>query len=263
MKHTEFHERAAARWADRRHRHHDRRGRVWTGLFLLTAGSLLLAHRAGVGLPPWLFSWPVLLIGIGLWVGARHSFKGFGWLLPVAIGAIGLADDLRADLNLRPYIWPLVLIGAGLIFIFRPKRPAYTGPDESDALPAGGGTTDTPEAPGMERSDVLDITAILGGVKKNVLSKQFRGGEVTAFMGGAEINLAQADFQGRIRLECTNVMGGTKLIIPPDWDVQSEIVAIFGGVDDKRPPAPVPAPNKVLFLEGTCVFGGVEIRSYY
>ena len=49
---------------------------------------------------------------------------------------------------------------------------------------------------------------------------------------------------------------------PPIWDVQSEMVAIFGGVDDKRQIKGVHLdPNKVLILDGTCIFGGIEIMN--
>ncbi|HZH94371.1 MAG TPA: LiaF domain-containing protein, partial [Flavisolibacter sp.] len=104
---------------------------------------------------------------------------------------------------------------------------------------------------------------VFGGIKKIVLSKNFKGGDLVNFMGGSEINLTQADFSGRIRIETTNVFGGTKLIVPPTWDVQSEVVAVFGGVDDKRQLIGTGVdPNKVLVIEGTCIFGGIEIRSF-
>ena len=95
------------------------------------------------------------------------------------------------------------------------------------------------------------------------MSKNFRGGEIVAVLGGAEINLAHADFDGVIRLEAVSVLGGTKLIVPPNWDVQSEMVAVFGGVEDKRVIRPeLIDPNKKLVLEGTCFLGGLEIRNY-
>src|SRR5690349_22431252 len=40
----------------------------------------------------------------------------------------------------------------------------------------------------------IDVTAVFGGIKKNVLSKNFKGGDITSFMGGSEIDLSQADF---------------------------------------------------------------------
>jgi predicted membrane protein len=82
-------------------------------------------------------------------------------------------------------------------------------------------------------------------------------------MGGSEIDLTQADFTGTITIDVTAVFGGTKLLVPPTWDVQNDISAVFGGVDDKRQLAGVPLDRtKVLVLEGSVVFGGIEIKSY-
>ncbi|RYY66940.1 MAG: hypothetical protein EOO12_02700 [Chitinophagaceae bacterium] len=243
-----------------------RAGRVWTGLFLLAIGGLLFARQAGVLFPHWLFTWPVLLIAIGLWIGVRHRFRGFGWLIPIAIGGLNLMGTFEDIRWVRPYVGPAILVLLGLLFIFKPRRRRFR--EEGGAPFGAGGPAEAPAVTDdltgtPDRSDRIDITAVFGGVKKNVLSKNFRGGDIVTFMGGAEVNLSQADFEQRITIDCTNVFGGTKLIIPPDWEVQSDIAAVFGGVDDKRPPSSNPTPGKVIFLDGTCLFGGVEIRSYY
>lgn len=272
MDKDEFQKRMEERWA-RRGPYRNEKGRVWGGLFMLVIGALLLAKAAGVAFPGWFFTWPVLLIGIGLFSGIRHRFRRIGWLIPVAIGGVFLADNLSTDITLRPYLWPLLLIGAGLFIIFRPKGRHCRrgrGPDDNDFSSQENTTT---EEAGLndtrdwqramtEGNDVIDATAVFGGVKKNVLTKTFKGGDVTTFMGGAEINLTQADFTGKVMIDCFNMFGGTKLIVPPDWEVQSNITAVFGGVDDKRPPSATAAHNKVLYLDGTCLFGGLEIRSY-
>jgi hypothetical protein len=42
------------------------------------------------------------------------------------------------------------------------------------------------------------------------------------------------------------------------------MVTIFGGLNDKRP-MPVQtgsADSKVIVLKGTCIFGGIDIKSY-
>jgi predicted membrane protein len=82
--------------------------------------------------------------------------------------------------------------------------------------------------------DYLDTVAVFGGVRKNVTSKDFKGGEVVCVLGGAEINLSQSIINGQASLELVNVLGGTKLIVPPHWEIKSEVVAIFGGIEDKR-----------------------------
>lgn len=95
------------------------------------------------------------------------------------------------------------------------------------------------------------------------MSKNFKGGDITNFMGGTEIDLTQADINGQIKIDATNIFGGTKLIVPPTWDVHSNVTCIFGGVDDKRQfNGEILNPDKVIHLDGTCLFGGIEIRSF-
>ena len=251
------------RFEHRMHRHH-RRGRVWTGLFLLLLGGLLLAREAGVAFPAWFFTWPMLLIGIGFFIGFKHGFRRGGWFVLVLIGTIFLYDKMDPDVNLRPYLWPVLFITMGLCFILRPRRRYWkseAGWSHDTATHHQTGASDN-SAP-ADRTDFIETTAIFGGIKKNVLSKNFKGGDIVNFMGGSEINLLQADFSGRVKIDVTNFMGGAKLIVPPDWDVQSEVVTIFGGIDDKRQvQAQNLQPDKVLVLDGTCFFGGIEIKSF-
>lgn len=114
-----------------------------------------------------------------------------------------------------------------------------------------------------EHAEYLDISAVLGGVKKIVVSKNFKGGEINCFMGGAEINLSQADIRQPVSLEVNNIFGGTKLVLPSDWYVKNDINAVFGGVEDKRNITnQMPDMSKSIRLRGNCVFGGIEISNY-
>ena len=112
--------------------------------------------------------------------------------------------------------------------------------------------------------DYLDTVSVFGGVKKNIVSKNFRGGEITTIMGGAEINLIQSDIHGTVILDVTQLFGGTKIIVPQQWKISAEMVALFGGIEDRRPvmPGAIPSDEKVLVIKGTSIFGGIDIRSY-
>jgi hypothetical protein len=105
---------------------------------------------------------------------------------------------------------------------------------------------------------------IFGGSKKVVISKDFRAGEIVTVFGGSEVNFSQADITGRAEIELVQVFGGAKLIIPPNWRLNTEeLVCIFGGLDDKRNPSMLSQDSqKVLVLKGTCIFGGIDIRSF-
>ena len=61
------------------------------------------------------------------------------------------------------------------------------------------------------------------------------------------------------------ITGGATLIIPSDWTVVSNVNAILGGIGDKRTKLgviPSSLPEKTLYLEGTAIMGGIEIKSY-
>ncbi len=242
--------------------------RAWFGIALIVGGGLLFARRMGAPIPHWLFSWEVLLIALGLLIGIKHRFRKSSWIVPVAVGGYFLSERLMPEWDLHLYMLPAFIILVGLVFLLRPKKKCrgrfgrFADKEQwkeqwREKRQRQYDSMANPDA------DYLDSVSFFGGVKKIILSKNFKGGEVTCFMGGAEIDLSQADIQQQIILDLTNVFGGTKLIVPPHWDVKSEVTAIFGGIDDKRP---VQSSNidreKVLILKGIAVFGGIDIRSY-
>ena len=222
-------------------------GRAFAGLIIVFVGTAFLLRQMGMPLPGWLFSWQMLLIVIGLFNGVRNSFRGIGWLILIVIGSVFLANDLVYDFAFHRYFWPILIIALGLYMIVRPKKKDnfWTGDMNSS-------------------EDFFDATAIMGGVKKNIISKNFRGGDVTSIFGGSEIILTQADINGTAVLDLTTIFGGAKIIVPSNWTVKSDdLTAILGGYDDKRAiiANASPDPNKVLVLKGLVMFGGIELKS--
>ena len=111
--------------------------------------------------------------------------------------------------------------------------------------------------------EFIDSTCVFSGAKRVVLSKNFKGGDITCFMGGAEVDLSQADIQGKAIIDATAVFGGIKLIVPSNWDVKIENHAAFGNVEDKRSMQTLNADSsKQLIIDGTAVFGGIEIKNF-
>jgi hypothetical protein len=261
-----------------------RNGQVYIGAFIIIAGMLLLFRRMGLPIPLWLTSWPMLLIGLGMIMGLKNGFKDISWLIPIVIGTIFLSHKFFPELRFGNLIWPIGLIAIGVIIItkgsgFRKKNAFFTDnaplPPKDD-FSSGFKRMDEPETKQDignisaqaqtftgSPDDEIDCVAIFGGVKRTVVSKNFRGGEIVAVFGGAEIDFSHADIQGVVKLEATNILGGTKLIVPPTWDVQSEMVAILGGVEDKRRIQPEMIDrNKRLVLMGTALLGGLEVKSF-
>lgn len=99
--------------------------RVITGLILVIAGAALLLRNVGFGIPGWLFSWPMILIAIGFFSGLKHNFRNRGSLVMMGIGGFFLASELLAFLHLGAFIWPTVIIGAGIYFMLRPEKTRW------------------------------------------------------------------------------------------------------------------------------------------
>ena len=174
-----------------------------------------------------------------------------------------MLEDLYPDLSMRHYLWPVLIIIVGVWLMIRPRGGRYRGDDE------GGQSTGNYDRSGIAAAstylsdDYIDSTSVFGGIKKVILSKDFKGGEVVSIMGGTEIDMTQADINGRVVLDVTQILGGTKLIIPAHWELKSELVSVFGGIEDKRAVlASNVNPEKVLILKGTSILGGIDIRSY-
>jgi len=245
----------------------------WIGIIFLIIGGVFILRYLGLGIPSWVFSWEIILIVVGLFIGVKEGFRGPAWVILVGIGSIFLLDDFFPDLDLNRLILPIVFIGIGVSLVFRPKR-RFIAEEEG----FGPGSPDLGNQPSQDyqlannegiytkdksSENVLEIVSIFANVRKVIMSKNFKGGETVCIFGGAEINLNNADFDKSVTIESVNVFGGTKMYVPNNWEIKSEVVAIFGGVEDKRRfPSITVVPDRTLILKGFCMFGGLEIKSF-
>jgi len=243
---------------------HRRDGRVIAGLFLLAVGAIFIMKEIHfVFFPGWLFSWPMILIAVGVYSGLKHQFRNLGWLIPIVIGCIFLFDEMDFGYDLHRFIVPAVIITVGLTLILRPRRNRNWISNGSSSLAnEKQNAYSTGPAPTYSPEDFFDSTAIFGSAKKVIISKNFKGGDITCFMGGCEIDLTQADMTQPAVIDLTFIFGGGKIIVPSDWQVNNNITPVFGGIEDKRKQPMSINPSKVLIIRGTCLFGGLEIKNY-
>ncbi len=258
-------------------------GKKIVGAAILLVGVALLVKQFNlIQFPSWLFSWPMILIVIGLASGVKHNFKKAGSFIMILIGGVFLAQEIYPDLNVENVTWPIILIGIGVWFIFGKgyNRKDYANrknkwrqnfdltydPAAAQSFDSQLPKNEEPVANENHRTtgdEYLDSVSVFGGNKKNILSKSFKGGEIVTIMGGCEINFSNADINGTVVLDVTQIFGGTKIIIPPTWDVVTEMSAIFGGIEDKRSLMQVlPDRSKILLIKGTSIFAGIDIRNY-
>lgn len=251
------------------------KNRQWTGVFLIIIGGLLIAQKLDADLPGWIFTWPMLLIGIGVLNGFQHNFRNPTWFILILIGGAFLIDEQFHDFRLREMLWPGVLILVGVMFVLRRRNDDFDkncwkrDMKRSIKQEWKQDWKDDWEKWNQKYSNVstdgeyIDSTNVFGGTKKVVLSKNFRGGDITCFFGGAEIDFSQADIQSPVILDVTMVFGGLKINVPGHWEIKNQVTPIFGGIEDKRTINNASRdPQKTLVITGTCIFAGIEIRNY-
>jgi len=247
-------------------------GRIWLALALVGIGATLFLQQMGLPLPEWLFNWQMLLIFLGIVIGFSNGFRGSGWIVLILVGGIFMLDDLIPGFSFHRFAWPLIIITVGILMLVRPhrhghwrmkdweekwKNKQYWRHRYNTSFPAS-----DPTQQNYSSEDFFDSTSVFGGVKKVVLSKHFVGGDITCFMGGCEVDLTQADFESRAVIDITQVFGGTKLIVPAHWKIATQVTAVFGSIEDKRQQPIDSNATKTLVIEGTSIFGGIEIRNY-
>ena len=265
-----------------------RNGKALAGIILLVVGVFLLVKEFDFFfLPHWLFSWPMWLIFWGLFVGAKSNFHKPSSFILILLGIVFLFTENIHDAG--RFIWPIAIIAFGLWMILRRHtrfdndywKKSYKGkgdwraepgvPRPGDPVvdyttaPADYAATDVPPISSYRPTgdEFLDTVSVFGGVKKTILSKDFKGGDVVNIFGGAELDFTQAEINGRVIIDITQIFGSTKIIVPSHWQVVSDIAAVFAGIDDKRMKSTASLNSeKILVLKGVSIFAGVDIRSY-
>jgi predicted membrane protein len=227
--------------------------RAILGIVLTIIGFLLLADNLGWmdhHLSHIIFSWPMLLILIGLLNIFKKNHTGFGIIL-ITIGVYFIVPKipyLDIPSNYDSLFWAFILVALGIVFIFRSKKETHF-------------------CSGTEKfsSDYIDEVNVFGGGEKKLTTNSFRGGKITSVFGGSNYDLLECKLaDGKNVLDMVNVFGGSKIIVPNDWKIHVEVVSIFGGFSDKRRMINLSNidNSKELYITGVAIFGGGEIKNF-
>jgi len=222
--------------------------RTLLGIIFVIVGAVLIARNFGwldYEFSRYLISWQMLLIVIGLFNLARKAYTA-----AVVLISVGLFFLIDFPDNFRENFWPFIFVLVGITFILQWRRTPNRHHDF-------GGEYAT------NSTDYIDETAIFGGRTLSVVSDSFKGGKITSIFGGSKINLLYSKPVPGCTIDVANIFGGTKIIVPEDWNVKIEVVPIFGGFDDKRSASVISRTNsgKVVVIKGTCIFGGGELTT--
>ena len=98
-----------------------RNNKAFVGLFLVGLGSIYLLRQLDFFFfPNWLFSWPTILIVIGIASGIKHNFRNTASYVLIAIGSIFLLSHI-INISLH-FFWPLIIIAIGARMLLGPNH---------------------------------------------------------------------------------------------------------------------------------------------
>ncbi len=110
-------------------------------------------------------------------------------------------------------------------------------------------------------TDKIICSAVFAGRDIRVDNSVFQGADLTAMFGGIDMNLKNAIIQKNVTIEVKAIFGGVDIIMPSNVRVVVDVSTIFGGVDNgTRTPLGADENTPTVFIKGTCIFGGVEVK---
>ncbi|MCF8242418.1 MAG: cell wall-active antibiotics response protein [Melioribacteraceae bacterium] len=254
-------------------------GRYWIGVILIVIGAVLFLDNMTFfhfPLRHMLFSWPMMLLLIGIIISINSPGSGSGIAL-ILIGGFWLTARYFG----YPFwhffgeYWPVLLIILGGYLLFRKsddsknhkmKNHNYYG--ETDEPGINSGNTDSSSTFGegfvMSDQDYFDEVAIFSSSRKILSSDNFQGGKATAIFGSVELDLRAckvADYKKII--DTVAMFGSIDLFVPVGWKVVVNVTSIFGGIDDKRAKSydTTEGSDQVVVIKGLVLFGGMDLRN--
>ena len=189
--------------------------------------------------------WWTLFIIVPCFIDLFKDESKTGNIIGLLIGiALLLSCQNILDFNL---VWklivPVTLVIIGLSFIFK-----YTFRGKIKK-----------EINKLNKPSDKVYSATFGGQDLNFDNEEFTGCELNAIFGGVKCDLRNAKIKEDIVINASSIFGGIDILIPTDVKVKIISTPIFGGVDNKYKNNPN-EKAKTIYINATCIFGGVEIK---
>lgn len=219
---------------------------LW-GLGFIIVGILVLVNALGIiEINVFFKGWWTLFIIVPCFVNIFKDNDKTASIIGTVFGILlllAVRDVINFDL-LWKILLPLVLIIIGLSLIFKDKV--------SDKV--------KDEIKKLNKNSKDEYTATFSGQDLNFDDEEFKGCELNAIFGGIKCDIKNAKLKDDVVINVSSIFGGITLYVPKDVNVKVVSNSIFGGVSGNYNKNKNDKKGKTIYVNATCLFGGVEIK---
>ena len=221
-------------------------GKVLWGLVFIVVGVIIGANALGVANIDIFFDgWWTFFIIIPCFISLFKEKDKTGNIIGLIIGIcllLGCQDIIAFDLIWK-LMFPTILVIIGLSFIFK------------DSI----NNRVRKEIKKLNKNSEEEYCATFGGVNLDFSKEEIKSCNLNAIFGGVKCDLRDAVIKEDIVLTTSSIFGGITIYAPQDVNVKVTSTSIFGGVSDERKNKKKDA-KRTIYVNATCMFGGVEIK---
>lgn len=220
---------------------------LW-GLVLIAVGVIFALNAFGVtDIDVFFDGWWTLFIIVPCAIGLFSEREKMGNIIGLCIGVFLLLccqDVLGFDMLWKLAI-PVIIILIGVKMIFGGVF--------------GGKSAEVKKKIKENGEELKCYCATFSGQNINFDGEVFTGAELVAVFGGVKCDLSRAIIEKDCVIEASAIFGGVDIILPYGVNVKVNSNSIFGGISNKKYQNDKNNPVTV-YINGTCIFGGVEIK---
>ncbi len=224
-------------------------GNVLWGIVLIIVGIIIGCNALNItNINIFFDGWWTLFIIIPCFIGLFKENEKTGNLIGLLIGVallLACQDILRFEMIWK-LAFPTILVIIGISIIFK------------DTF--GAKVTEEIKKINEKNSGANEYCATFSGQNINFDGEEFKGTTLTAVFGGVKCDLRKAIISENQVINCSATFGGIDIYVPSNVKVKIKSSSIFGGVSDNRKEKNEKEDSNTIYINATCVFGGVEIK---
>ncbi len=224
-------------------------GNVLWGIVLIVIGLILAGNVLGVtNINLFFDGWWTLFIIIPCFIGLFKENEKTGNIIGLLIGIALLlcCQDILDFYMIWKLAFPAILVIIGLSFIFKDTLNNKISKEIKKL--------------NENKKNSDEYCATFSGQTANFDGEEFKGATLTAVFGGVKCDLRKAIINENQVINCSSIFGGIDIHVPNDVKVKIKSSSIFGGVSNSRKNEEEKQDTKIIYINATCIFGGVDIK---